>query len=168
MDPGSTLLVELTYTVPLFLVAGTLILLAWWSRSRAAPLPARTPSPPRGYGIDPADKIAYSSLAEGRYLPAIDLLGRRLALVVERRYHVHLDRTHGFYPEAIRLPPPLKLGDVLDHLLSAYRAAARAETTSWLNEQWTWLRRRRQQRAADEFTYVLAEVAAALPALEAG
>jgi hypothetical protein len=167
MDAGATFLVELSYTAPLCLVAGVAVVLAWWTRSRSAPLPPMVPNPPRGYAVGPPDRIAYASLVEGRFLPSVDLLGRRLARVVEERYHVQIDQRAGHYPDSIQLPEPLTITGLLDHLLSAYRAAERAESPTWINLGWPWLRRFRQRRAASEFTAVLREAQIAFPALEA-
>jgi len=168
MDATSTFLVELSYTVPLVVIGALAVLLAWWTRRRSAPLPAMVPTPPWGDAIGPPDRIAYASLVEGRFLPSVDLLGRRLARIVEERYHVPIDAHTNLYPEAIRLPPPLTLGGLLDHLLRAYRAAVRAEAPTWGNQWLPWLHRFRQRRAESEFTAVVREVAIAFPALEAG
>lgn len=166
MDLGSTVLAELSYAVPLLIAIGTALAIAWWTRSRVAPLPSLTASASPDFSIGAIDRTVYTSLASGRFLPTIDLLGRRLAQTVERKLHVPIDRMRSLPASALALPSSLSLPAVLDDLLRAYRVAARAEAPAGLNARWAWLRRQREARARDAFTHVVSEVSVALAHLE--
>ena len=167
MDASSTFLAELSYAIPLLIAIVLILLVAYWSRARSAALPSMNASRPPGYSVASVDKTAYLSLEEGRFLPTIDLLGRRLARSVEGRYHVRLEEARSLASVELELPSSLTLAGVLDDLLKAYRAAEAAETASWLNGHWPWLLRRRRARASTRFATVLREVSTALGTLEA-
>jgi len=167
MDLGSTVLAELSYAVPLILALGVAVLVAWWTRSRSASLPPLAASPARDFSIGTADRIVYTSLADGRLLPTIDFLGRRLAQTVEAKLHVPIDRMRTLEAKTLVLESSLSLPAVLDDLLRAYRVAARAEAPGGLNARWPWLHRRRAARARDDFVHVVHEVSTALRSLEA-
>lgn len=159
-------LVELSYAIPFVLAVVLALVVTVWSRARTAKLPGTVPLPPPGQSIASPDKSVYLSLADGRLLLTLDLLGRRLARAVEGRYHVRLEEARDLASIEIQLPEPLTLAGVLDDLLRAYRTALAAERPSWLNARWPWLARRRHRRAARRFATVLEEVKVALGAIE--
>ncbi len=159
---------ELSYAVPLVLIAAATVGVAWWTQSRTRALPRATPMPRPWTGLEPPEAGALVALGQERYLPTLNLLGRRLAVVLKERLGLDIAERRGLAVGELTVPLPgtLTLPQLVDDLLAAYRAAARAETPTWWNEQVPWLHRRRVARAREEFAAIVGELAQALPALE--
>ncbi|MGA8543324.1 MAG: hypothetical protein WB947_07315 [Thermoplasmata archaeon] len=162
------LLTDPSYGIPLVVAVGLTGAMAWWSQLRTANPPKMAPSlPPELWRIQ-IDSRAFFTLQEGKYLVAVDGLGRRLGTVVNNRFHVQIGQKRDLDAPAVdhALPAPLTLRGLVADLSRAYYSAFWAEQPGWLAGRWAWLRRRNQRRAARDFRRITAELAQALPALE--
>jgi hypothetical protein len=157
-----------TYGLPLVVSVAAASVVTWWALRRRFLPPELTPYPTRRAWMDRPDTVAFLAGERGEYLPAVELLGRRLGQVVFERYHLRLDDRRGLYrAEGVPdLPEVGTLGRLVDDLVRAFRSADRAESHN-LGNGWHWLRRHRRAVAARDFERVTAEVVAALPLLEA-
>ncbi len=166
---STELLAELSYAVPLVIVAVATVAVAWWTQSRTRSLPRASASPRWATGLEPPEAGAYDALAQGRYIPTLNLLGRRLAIVLKERFDLDIGHRRALDVGELTVPLPesLTIPRLVDDLLAAYRAAARAETPTWTNLQIPWLRHRREERARQEFSAIVEELALAFPILEA-
>jgi hypothetical protein len=158
-----------TYGIPLVVALGLAVAVGWWSRARTAALPSMTPgSAPEIWRMQ-LDALAYFNLQEGRYLAAVDGLGRRLGVVVRDRFHVQIAHPSELDASSVDelLPHPLTLRGLVQDLRRAYNSAAWAEEPGWLTARWPWLKRRQERRARKDFTLLTTRISAALSALEA-
>lgn len=170
---GSTvvLLTDPTYAIPLVVTFAAGVALLVWSRRRREPTPPVAEVTSRRPWATHPDAVAYLSIQRGQYLPAIDLLGRRLSTVLVERYHLKLDRRRALRdvegaggPD---LPSPLTLPRLLRHLLRAYQSAYLAESVYLPPFDGPWFAARRRRRAARDFSRTVRELEVALPILEA-
>lgn len=159
---------ELSYAVPLVLVAATMVGVAYWTHARTRTLPKASATPRPSSGLEPPEAGAYLALTQGRYVPALNLLGRRLAIDLKEKFGLDIGERRGLDVGELTVPLPesLTIPQLVDDLLVAWRAAARAETPTWTNQQLPWILHRRQARAQEEFAAIVAELALAFPILE--
>jgi hypothetical protein len=163
------LFLDPTYGIPLLIAIGGTAGVSWWSQRRSAELPPLLPGSAPEFWRIRIDSRAYFTLQQGRYLVAVDGLGRRLGELARDKFHIRIGRKIELERSSADpvLPRPLTLRGIVDDLSRAYFSAFTAEEPGWLALRWPWLRRRQQRRAARDFAIVTAELAIALPALEA-
>jgi hypothetical protein len=161
-------LTDPTYGLPLVVAgAAAMAVTAWVLQRRFLP-PPLTPYATRRAWMQRPDTAAYVGASQGRYLPTVELLGRRLAQVLYDRYQLRIDDPRGLrrHPELPSLPTVGTVSALVDELFRAFRAADLAEGLN-LGNSWAWLRHHRQLQAARAVARVAADVQAALPLLEA-
>ena len=164
----STFLADPGYALPLTLAAGAAIVATWWGYlRRSAPSPP-APTLGRVWWDRRSLTLAYLSLQQGRYFLALYILWGRLATIVWKRFQVRIDLARSPDPAGVSrlLSSTLTLRRLVEELTEAYHSTFWAEHPSWLEQQWPWLRRRQQRRAARDFAIAVKDLAQALPALE--
>jgi hypothetical protein len=162
------LLSDPTYGIPLVLAVGITAGVSWWAQWRTGSPPSTAATPAPEFWRIQIDSRAYFTLREGRYLVAVDGLGRRLGSVLNEKFHVKLGRDKNLSAPAVdaALPSSLTLRSIIGHLNRAYGTAYWAEHPGWLAERWPWLQRQNRRRAARNFALVVDDLAEAIPALE--
>ncbi len=157
---------EPTYDLPLFVATGLLIGLLFWTFRHVAP--ATRASATQRWGVIRLETRAYEGLTRGEFLPAIDLLGQRLARALRSRHGIRIDRRREVHERGrdIPLPAPLTVPDVVEGLVRAYRSAYLAELGTPMVVRWSWWERRLRRRAARDFTRAVAALEVAFPVLE--
>ena len=161
-DPG--------YAIPLALAVGAALVATVWGYLRRVALAPPPPALGRVWWDRRSLTLAYLSLQQGRYFLALYILWGRLATIAWQRFHVRIDLARSPDPAAVSrlLSSALTLPRLVEDLTQAYHSAFWAEHPSWLEQQWSWLRRRQQRRAARDFAIAIRDLAEALPALEVG
>ncbi|MGI0070971.1 MAG: hypothetical protein ACRECT_02710 [Thermoplasmata archaeon] len=157
-----------TFGIPLVLAVALTAGALRWAQVRSRPAPELRPgSAPEFWRIQ-IDSRAYVRLREGKYLVAVDGLGRRLGTLLKSKYAVAILEPGQLNSAAANrvLPHPMTLKSIVRHLTRAYSSAFFAEEPGWLVRQSNWWQRRVERRAARDFALVVDDLSRAIPALE--
>jgi hypothetical protein len=167
--PFVAFLTDPLYDLPLALTLATAAAVVIWSESHTAALPSLRPTRSRASWTERPESWAYGGLIEGRYFPAVQALGGRLAFALRTRYGVRLDHRRDLRRPEIDalLPSPLTLHRLADDMENAFQATLRAESPNWIERHWGWLQARRQRQSEALFHRIVRELQIALPILEA-
>ena len=165
----AALLSDPSYAIPLVLALVAAVGLGGWGWMRRSSPDVSVWRPTRGRaGLRP-EAAAAVGLREGRYLPTIDLLGRRLGAALSERYHVRIDRPAELRALRYRspLPPGMTVAGVVHALVRAYRSAYVAEFAPRDATGPSWFQRRREARAGRDFARAVGALTITLKLLEA-